>query len=85
MPTGKRSVLIGAMALVLGIVLLAFGAWFSLGSGDAKTFFDGVFGGIVGGLITAVVTLALIWLGIEQLEGLAKTARTQADSVAAES
>jgi hypothetical protein len=84
MPSGKKSVLSGAIALVLVIVALALVAWFSLGPADAKIFFDGMFGGIVGGLITAVVTLALIWVGIEQLEGLAKTARTQADTTAAE-
>jgi hypothetical protein len=82
MATRKRFVSIVAVTLVL-IVALALGAWFCLGPADAKIFFDGMFGSIVGGLITAVVTFALIWVGIEQLQGLSETARTQADAAAA--
>jgi uncharacterized membrane protein len=81
--TGKQAVWKIAVALVLSIVVLALVAWFFLGPADAKIFFDGMFGGIVGGLITAVVTLALIWLGIEQLQGLSETARKQAETAAA--
>jgi uncharacterized membrane protein len=81
--TGKQAVWKIAVALVLAIVVLALIAWFFLGPADAKIFFDGMFGGIVGGLITAVVTLALIWLGIEQLQGLGDTARKQAETAAA--
>jgi uncharacterized membrane protein len=80
--TGKQAVII-TIGLVLLIVVLALVAWFVLGPADAKIFFDGMFGGIVGGLITAIVTLALIWLGIEQLQGLSETAQKQAETAAA--
>jgi hypothetical protein len=82
--TRKKAVL-GIAVVVLVIVVLALGVpWFLLRPVDAKIFFDGMFGGIVGGLITAVVTFALIWLGIEQLQGLGETARKQAETAAAE-
>jgi hypothetical protein len=59
-----------AVVLVVAITVFAIGGWWLFcGSMDA-----GVFGGIVGGLITAIATLALIWLGIKQLQGLANTA-----------
>ncbi|MGH7093198.1 MAG: hypothetical protein ACREFB_06665, partial [Stellaceae bacterium] len=59
-----------AAALVVVIAVFAIFGWrYFCGAMDA-----GVFGGIVGGLITAIATLALIWLGIKQLQGLANTA-----------
>jgi hypothetical protein len=58
-----------AAGLVLAIAVLTVLAWLYWGPLDGA-----MVGGIVGGLIIAVATLALIWVGIEQLQGLAKTA-----------
>jgi hypothetical protein len=58
-----------AAGLVLAIAVLGVAAWSYWGPLDGA-----MFGGIVGGLIIAVATLALIWVGIEQLQGLTKTA-----------
>jgi len=65
-------------------MIAAFMVWWWFGPCDRKIFFDGMFGSLVGGFITAVVTLGLIWLGMEQLEGLADTAKAQARTTAAD-
>jgi hypothetical protein len=60
-----------ALGAVLAILALTALAWFFFGPADAKPIFDGMFGAIVGGLITAVVTLVLIFIGLQQVHQLA--------------
>ena len=59
-------VAVGSVAII-SLISVVVGWWFC--GLDAA-----LFGGVVGGLITAVATLALIWVGIKQLQELAKTA-----------
>jgi hypothetical protein len=60
-----------ALGAVLAILALTALVWFFFGPADAKAIFDGMFGAIVGGLITAVVTLVLIFIGLQQVHQLA--------------
>ncbi len=60
-----------ALGAVLAILALTALAWFFVGPSDTKAIFDGMFGAIAGGLITAVVTLILIFVGLQQVHQLA--------------
>lgn len=66
-----RKALLIAVCLVLAILALAGTAWFIWGAADSKILFEGMLGAIVGGLIAAVVTLVLVFVGLQQIHGLA--------------
>jgi hypothetical protein len=83
MEAGNRKrlvILAGAVAFVLLIVALVVGACW----GTRQQFVDGVLGGAAGAAAGAVITLVLVWVAMEQLEGIDETSQRSASIASAD-